>query len=65
MIKDQIMWQSKSGPIAVDDMTESHAKNVLKMLIRNNRIKPVRERNTKWDHLYFDHLESKAQEEFC
>jgi hypothetical protein len=33
------VWNSKNGPIAVDDMTEAHAKNVLKMLIRNNMIK--------------------------
>ena len=34
-----IYWQSKDGPIAVDEMTEAHVKNVLKMLIRNDMIK--------------------------
>lgn len=34
-----IYWQSKDGPIAIDEMTETHAKNVLKMLIRKDLIK--------------------------
>jgi hypothetical protein len=32
-------WIQANGvPIAVDDMSEKHVRNVLKMLIRNNRI---------------------------
>jgi hypothetical protein len=35
-MKEQIYWTTKEGKkILVDDMTESHAKNTLKMILRN------------------------------
>lgn len=41
MKSNQVCWTTKDGrTIPVDDLSESHAKNILKMLIRNqNKIK--------------------------
>ena len=70
----EIYWRSKEGNILVDDMTESHVKNVLKMLIRNNYINPPQPKtinlktylehhiDDKWGHLYLDYLEDQDQE---
>ena len=63
--KSEIYWKQKDGSlIDVDDMTESHAKNVLKMLIRNNMIGKAKkpERDSKWSHLYSDYLEERDQD---
>lgn len=40
-MKQEVKWTTKDGKVMlVDDMTEQHAKNALKMLIRNvNRIR--------------------------
>lgn len=59
-----VYWKTKDGQVIdVDDMSESHVRNVLKMLIRKNMIsKP--ERDSKWDHLYYDYLEKSQQEEY-
>lgn len=36
MYKEPVMWKMRNGQtISVDDMSEEHAKNTLKMLIRN------------------------------
>lgn len=36
MYKEPVMWKMRNGQeIDVDQMTEEHAKNTLKMLIRN------------------------------
>jgi hypothetical protein len=62
-----VYWKTKSGElINVDDMTESHLRNVLKMLIRNNLISKLRqpERDDKWSHLYSDYLEDIDQHRF-
>jgi hypothetical protein len=60
---EKLYWQSKNEPIAIDNMTEAHVKNVLKMLIRNKRIVPLRtERDNKWSHLYYNYLENLGQE---
>ena len=35
-MKQEVKWTTKDGKVMlVDDMTEQHAKNALKMLIRN------------------------------
>ena len=35
-MKEQVKWTTKEGKVMlVDDMTEQHAKNALKMMIRN------------------------------
>lgn len=61
---DKIHWKQKDGTlIAVDEMTEAHVKNVLKMLIRNNMIgKKQVVRDDKWDYFYWDHLEQMEEE---
>jgi hypothetical protein len=63
--KSEIYWKQKNGSlIDVDDMTESHLRNVLKMLIRNKMIgKQKPERDDKWSHLYSDYLEALDQEQ--
>jgi len=36
MTKEKIYWKMRDGKlISVDDMTEEHAKNVLKILLKN------------------------------
>jgi Zn-finger protein len=41
-MKQEVKWTTKDGKVmSVDDMTEQHAKNALKMLIRN--INSIRE----------------------
>ena len=41
-MKQEVKWTTKDGKVMlVDDMTEQHAKNALKMLIRN--INSIRE----------------------
>lgn len=55
MNSNKICWTTKDGrTIPVDDLTESHAKNILKMLIRNqnkNKSSTTHYRSTenKWD----------------
>jgi hypothetical protein len=37
--KEQVYWQTKDGRVMlVDDMDEQHAKNALKMMIRNMKL---------------------------
>ena len=38
-VKEQVYWQTKDGRVMlVDDMDEQHAKNALKMMIRNMKL---------------------------
>ena len=39
MTKEKIYWKMRNGKlISVDDMTEEHAKNVLKIVLKNYSI---------------------------
>lgn len=39
MEKEIIYWKQKNGKlISVDDMTEDHLRNVLKLIIKNNQL---------------------------
>jgi hypothetical protein len=47
MEKEIIYWKQKNGKlISVDDMTEDHLRNVLKLIIKNNQLV---EKNKKTD----------------
>jgi len=49
MEKDKIYWTTKSGKkIDVDEMTEDHLRNTLKMIIRNADSRVVNEEFEKY-----------------
>jgi hypothetical protein len=60
MDKDKVYWTMKNGQkIDVDDMDENHLRNTLKMLLRNNRVKPkMGNIERKFNEEYIDDLPS-------
>ncbi len=63
-------WKMKNGNlIDVDQMTETHLRNTLKMIVRNTQVKPVKttigniEENFR-EELYLEYADEETLENF-
>lgn len=57
MKKNKIYWTTKNGnKIDIDDMTESHLRNVLKMIMRNKKNNITKKLHDNNEPYAFDYL---------